>query len=178
MFKQCLVFSTGVLFSVSSYALTLSSQSIKNNELIKSDFICSAQQGGNQSPQLSWQDVPKGTQSLLLVVQDPDAAKPRGYVHWIVYIDDATTSELRLNQKPSAKEDFVFGMNDNHTNDYIGPCPPKGSGVHHYHFILYALNTRISKAAAIKMSFQDFQNQMQGNVIEKAEITGLYKHAY
>jgi Raf kinase inhibitor-like YbhB/YbcL family protein len=173
MFKQSLVFSTSVLFSINCYALTLTSQSIENNTLIKSDFICSMQHGGNQSPHMSWKDIPKNTQSFLLVAHDPDA-KPKGYVHWLVYIDNPTTSQLQVNQKPSAKDDVVYALNDNHANNYFGPCPPKGTGVHHYNFVLYALNTRISKALAITMTLHDFKNQMQGHVIEHAKLTGLY----
>lgn len=173
MFKQSLIVSASILLSINCYALTLTSQSIENDTLMKSDFICSTQHGGNQSPQLSWKDVPKNTQSFLLVAHDPDA-KPNDYVHWLVYIDNATTSQLVVNQKATTKDDFVFALNDNHTNNYLGPCPPKGTGVHHYNFVLYALNTRISKALATKMSLHDFENQMQGHVIEHAKLTGLY----
>lgn len=173
MLKQILAVSASVLLSINCYALKLTSESIENDTLIKSDFICSMQHGGNQSPQLSWKEIPKNTQSFLLVVNDPDA-KPNGYVHWLVYINDPTSSQLQVNQKPTAKDDFVFGLNGNHDNNYFGPCPPKGTGVHHYNFILYALNTRISKALAITMSLQDFENQMQGHVIEQAKLIGLY----
>ena len=40
--------------------------------------------GGNLSPQLSWQGAPAGTRSFVLTMHDPDAPTGIGWMHWVV----------------------------------------------------------------------------------------------
>jgi hypothetical protein len=46
-------------------------------------------EGDDVSPPLEWTDPPKGTKSLALIVDDPDAPDPKAprmtWVHWVVY---------------------------------------------------------------------------------------------
>src|SRR5262245_47936887 len=41
--------------------------------------------GKNDLPELKWSDVPRGTQSFVVIVEDPDALQPRPYIHLILY---------------------------------------------------------------------------------------------
>ena len=47
-------------------------------------------EGADVSPPLEWADTPSGTQSYVLIVDDPDAPDPRAprqtWVHWIRYM--------------------------------------------------------------------------------------------
>jgi Raf kinase inhibitor-like YbhB/YbcL family protein len=47
---------------------------------------------------LSWAGIPKGTKSLALIVEDPDAPDPaapkRVWVHWVLYDIPADTGKL------------------------------------------------------------------------------------
>ena len=85
-----LLISTLHVSSIAADALKLqiSSPAISDGATIPNEFTCS---GKNQSPPLSWTDVPSNTKSLALLVEDPDA--PVGtFVHWVVYdISPGTT---------------------------------------------------------------------------------------
>ena len=174
--KRSLFLMASLGLAVDCYALELHSQSIEASQIMKPAFICPDQHGGNQSPQLSWTNVPKDTKSLVLVAHDPDAKMPGGFVHWVVYIDNPAVTELKLNQKPTARDDFVFGLNNKKTNDYIGPCPPKGTGVHHYNFTLYALDTSFDSAKIKTIMPADLVKQLSGHVLAQTVLTGLYQN--
>ena len=52
---------------------------------IPAAFTCD---GADTSPPLAWAEVPTGTKSLALIVDDPDAPDPaapqRTWVHWVL----------------------------------------------------------------------------------------------
>ena len=64
------------------------------------------------------------------------------------------------------------GKNSAYQIGYIGPCPPVGHGVHHYHFKIYALDTELDHP---KVQERGPLEAMNGHIIEQAEIVGLYK---
>ncbi len=111
----------------------------------------------NISPQLDWDELPKGAAELALIVDDPDAPTPQPFVHWVIYHIPATAKGLpegiprksEVADPPGAvqgKNSFMMG-----SMGYRGPAPPKGHGVHHYHFHLYALDAPVNlKAGADK----------------------------
>lgn len=123
-----------------------------------------------------WSDVPAGTKSLALIVDDPDAPDPaapqRTWVHWVLYNIPAGASGLP--QGLYAGEDAggaLDGTNDWKRTGYGGPRPPIGK--HRYFFKLYALDTvlpdlgRPTKAA--------LESAMENHVIARAELIGLYQ---
>ena len=128
---------------------TLSSPSFRNNQPMPAKHSC---EGEDASPALKWEGAPAGTKSLALICDDPDA--PGGtWVHWAAYAIPATTTEL---PESVAKPDTVAtlgglkqGMTDFGRVGYGGPCPPRGHGVHHYHFRLYALDAELKLAPRV-----------------------------
>lgn len=66
--------------------LTLTSTSFSHNDTIPSRYTCD---GKNISPALNWTGIPEGTQSLVFIVDDPDAPDPAApkmtWVHWVLY---------------------------------------------------------------------------------------------
>src|ERR1700719_645379 len=61
--------------------LMLASPAIPPGAEIPAQYTCD---GADISPPLSWSDVPAGTGSLVLVIEDPDA--PSGaFRHWAVF---------------------------------------------------------------------------------------------
>lgn len=143
--------------------LKIMSPAFGMNGLIPSRYTCD---GEDVNPPLLIENVPSGTQSLALIVDDPDA--PRGtWVHWVVWNIDPRTSEIAENTLP---HDALQGMNDFHRHAYGGPCPP--TGTHRYFFKLYALDTKIKLGTgAIKAALEA---AIQGHVLGKAELVGRY----
>ena len=110
----------------------VSSSAFADNSQIPDEYSC---EGRNIPPPLRWQHVPPETESLAVVVDDPDA--PAGlYVHWVVTGIPANTTEISAGALPPTA---VVSLNSNSRAEYLGPCPPAGS-VHHYRFKLYALS--------------------------------------
>jgi Raf kinase inhibitor-like YbhB/YbcL family protein len=104
---------------------------------IPAEYTCD---GSDISPPLSWSGAPAGTQSFVLVVEDPDA--PGGtFRHWAAFDIPATAMGLPAGYGPSRPAaGFHEARNDFGKRGYGGPCPPPGAGVHHYHFRLFALS--------------------------------------
>jgi len=137
-----------------------------NNENIPEKYTCD---GENVNPPLKIIDAPENSQSLLLIVDDPDA--PAGtWVHWILFNIPANINEIAEN---SVAEGAVQGQNDFGKAEYGGPCPP--SGVHRYFFKIYALDTILDLTN--KATKQDVENAMQGHVLDSAELVGLYSRS-
>lgn len=128
--------------------------------------------GANQSPPLSWEDVPAGTKSLVLIVDDPDA--PAGaWLHWSVYDLPADVHELPRNVPVTDVLDrgAKQGRNDFGNPGYGGPCPPPGKP-HRYLFKLYALSKPTSLHAGAKKA--EVQHVVEHNVLGKAQLMGTY----
>ena len=141
--------------------MKLTSREFEHNMHIPKKFTC---QGSDVNPSLTIEDIPKGTESLALIVDDPDA--PMGmWVHWVVF-DIPVVSQIEENSIPGKQ-----GINDFGRKNYGGPCPP--SGTHRYFFKLYALDTRLNLKEGISKS--DLEKAIKGHILEKAELIGLYK---
>jgi len=78
---------------------------------------------GNQSPPLKISGIPSGTQSLVLVMDDPDAQAVVGkvWVHWVIWNIVSNTTEIQEGSVPSESLD---GKNDFGELGYGGPAPP------------------------------------------------------
>lgn len=101
--------------------------------------------GQNVSPDLSWSGVPAGAKSLVLTMIDTDV-KPADWSHWIVVdLPPATTMLPRgTAQLPSGARAIASNFGD---AAYDGPCPPDGTGVHHYRFTIWAMPTAKTEIA-------------------------------
>ena len=99
--------------------------------------------GGNVSPALEWSGVPPATRSLALTVFDRDARGGAGWWHWAVVDIPASARGLALGAGAPGGAGLPKGARQLRTSfgkeAYGGPCPPPGSGVHHYEFTLWAL---------------------------------------
>ena len=141
--------------------MKLTSPAFENNKFIPAKFTC---EGEDINPGLEIQDVPSGTQSLALIMDDPDA--PMGtWVHWVVF-DIPVISKIAENSIPGKQ-----GRNNFSRKDYGGPCPP--SGTHRYFFKLYALDKMLRLTEDISKGA--LEKAMQAHILEKAELVGLYK---
>jgi Raf kinase inhibitor-like YbhB/YbcL family protein len=122
--------------------------------------------GEDVNPPLNISGVPENAQSLVLIVDDPDA--PAGtWTHWIIWNIPAHTARIEEHSAPTGT---VQGMNDFQKNEYGGPCPP--SGTHRYRFKLYALDGRLSlPEGATKAQVEQL---MEGHILGQTVLTGVY----
>lgn len=101
--------------------------------------------GGNVSPEISWQGAPKNTKSYAVTLFDPDAKTGSGWWHWVVFDIPPAVRSLPEGasggDNPAMPEGVVESRTDFGTTGYQGPCPPAGSGLHHYVLTVYALDT-------------------------------------
>jgi Raf kinase inhibitor-like YbhB/YbcL family protein len=153
--------------------LTLTSSAFSEGGSIPTRHTC---KGEDISPRLQWDGIPPETQSLVLIVDDPDAPDPKApkmtWVHWVLYNIPPETSHLpediATGDLPSGTEE---GINDWKRAGYGGPCPPIGR--HRYYHKLYALDCRLegldlpTKAQVVEA--------MAGHVIEEASVMGTYE---
>lgn len=144
--------------------MTISSPAFEPNQPIPDKYTC---KGENVSPPLLLSDVPVEAQSLVLIVDDPDAPS-KTWVHWVVYNIDPKTTEVKENMVPNKGKQ---ALTDFDKPAYGGPCPP--SGTHRYFFKLYALDERLSNLP----DFTDkamLEEVMQGHILVEAELIGLF----
>jgi Raf kinase inhibitor-like YbhB/YbcL family protein len=94
--------------------------------------------GENVSPPLSWANLPAGTNSLALLMVDPEGRGGLGVNHWIAYGIAPTVTGFAENEVSRPGPAFVGGKGTAGADHYLGPCPPAGSGMHHYTFTLIA----------------------------------------
>lgn len=129
--------------------------------------------GADQSPPLRWSEPPKGTQSLALICDDPDA--PRGtWVHWVLFNLPAQARELNesVPTTESLSNGGKQGKNDFGNIGYGGPAPPRGKP-HRYFFKLYALDVALDlPAGATKAQLVD---AMTAHILAVGQLVGKYQ---
>lgn len=131
---------------------------------IPAKYTCDAD---NINPPLEIADVSDGAQSLVLIVDDPDA--PAGtWVHWLVWNIPPQTSDIAENSVP---EEAVEGVTNFGQSGYGGPCPP--SGAHHYHFRLFALSKILELRPNSRR--QDVERAMSAFIVDSTELVGIYQ---
>jgi len=153
--------------------LTLTSPAFPHGGAIPMRYTC---EGADLSPQLVWHGVPAGAQSLVLIVDDPDAPDPKApkmtWVHWLLYNLPSDSSGLAggvaAGQLPAGT---LQGLNDWHRTGYGGPCPPVGK--HRYFHKLYALDVKLPDLH--QPSKGVLEKAMHGHVLAQAELIGLYQ---
>lgn len=131
-------------------------------------------EGEDVSPALTIEDVPAGTESLALIVDDPDAPDPAAprmtWVHWVLYDLPPATTALPEGVGAAALH-ALEGLNDWKQTGYRGPCPPIGR--HRYFFKLFALDRRIDDLQ--QPTSAELQRRIKGHVIEQATLVGTYE---
>jgi Raf kinase inhibitor-like YbhB/YbcL family protein len=151
-------------------AFEIASPAFKNGESIPSDFSCD---GRDVSPALAWTEPPSRTQSLALIMDDPDA--PIGiWIHWVIFNIPASTRDLKEGTPtdPQLSDGSLQGKTSAGSSGYHGPCPP--SGTHRYFFKLYALDTMLSLTA--NADKKELLAAMEGHILANAELMGTYSH--
>lgn len=148
--------------------LMLTSSAFKHEESIPVIYSCD---GEDTSPELTWTEPPAGTQSFVLIMDDPDAGGT--WVHWVVY--NLPASARGLNAAIPVDTEIngggLQGRNSSRINGYQGPCPP--SGTHRYFFKLYALDITLDLPAGAHNV--EVTVGMKNHVLASAELMGTFE---
>ncbi|MBC2697377.1 MAG: YbhB/YbcL family Raf kinase inhibitor-like protein [ANME-2 cluster archaeon] len=104
--------------------ISISSDAFKAGTSIPVKHTCD---GEDRSPAFTWNTVPAGTQSIALIVDDPDAPG-KTWVHCVIYNMPAGSSELpaAVPKNKTLDDDVLQGTNDFGRIGYNGPCPLPG----------------------------------------------------
>jgi hypothetical protein len=160
-----------ILIAAQAHALTLSSPELADGGAINKEQVYTRCGGGNVSPALAWSGAPAGTKSFAITAIDLDV-KPNQWSHWIVVGLPVSVSSLAKGAALPAGATAV--MTDFGDVGYAGPCPPPGSGVHHYQFTVWALGTANAQLPA-HATAKDVAATLEKNALAKASITGTYQ---
>jgi Raf kinase inhibitor-like YbhB/YbcL family protein len=150
--------------------LSLSSPMFQDGENIPIRYTC---EGDDVSPPLAWDEPAAGTQSLVLIVDDPDA--PGGvFTHWLLFNLPADSQQLpeavpAQNELPNGA---LQGTNDFAKIGYGGPCPASGA-THHYRFTIYALDRPLDLKAGV--SRKQVIDAIKGHILARGQLTAIYQ---
>ncbi|HXY09022.1 MAG TPA: YbhB/YbcL family Raf kinase inhibitor-like protein [Terriglobales bacterium] len=175
--------------------LRLSSTTFENNATLPLSMILNSpgctsngSTGGNESPELSWTNVPAETRSFTVIAYDIDAA----FTHWGMFNIPRDTTELPQNAgrkgSPAGAQiwnDFAVGP------EYDGPCPPTTIQPvrHRYVFTVYALDRDLKvffhgqvlpphfPALPEGLYHSLLEAGRRGHILESASISGFYSAA-
>ncbi len=155
-------------------AMTISSPAFEPESEIPAVYTCD---GKDISPPLRWSGLPKGTRSLVLIVDDPDAPDPAApkmtWIHWLLYNLPPDANGLPEGaQRSELRAGTLEGTNSWGRTGYGGPCPPIGR--HRYFFKLYALDTVLPDLHHPEK--RDLLRAMRGHVLAEAILMGTYHH--
>jgi Raf kinase inhibitor-like YbhB/YbcL family protein len=144
-----------------SNSLEIHSQVFSHNGNIPSDYTC---EGRDVNPPLEVSNMPEGTKTLALIVEDPDAQHP-GFAHWLAW-NISPNEAIAEGSNPG-----INGINGFGKTGYGGPCPPAGS--HRYFFKVYALDTELDLLAGSDK--KALINAMKDHILAEGELMGHYK---
>lgn len=149
-------------------AFTLTSSAFEDGQPIPVKYTAD---GEDVSPPLAWSGVPADAKSLVLICDDPDA--PSGtFGHWALWNIDPGAGHLTEGE--GNRESEATTANDFGRSGYGGPKPPRGHGVHHYHFRLFALD-RNDLGPPPDADVAEVRRMASGPAIEVAELVGTYE---
>jgi Raf kinase inhibitor-like YbhB/YbcL family protein len=147
--------------STGGVSMEVSSPAFEAGGPIPARFTCD---GADVSPELRLVGMPEGTDSLVLIMDDPDA--PVGtWDHWVAF---------DLEPAGAIAEDVgalgTGGLNSWRRTGYGGPCPP--AGTHRYFFRILALDGRLGLAEGATKD--EVVNAAEGHVLAEAILMGTY----
>lgn len=141
--------------------LIVSSSAFQHEGTIPSRYTC---EGDNTNPPLQIDQIPEGTKSLAIIMEDPDA--PKGtFDHWLVW-NIPPQGMIKENSNPG-----ISGTNSAEKTGYHGPCPPSGS--HRYYFHIYALDAELDLQAG--ETKETLQTAMAPHILASGSLMGRYQ---
>lgn len=123
--------------------------------------------GDDVNPELRFADVPEGTRSLAVIIDDPTS--PSGcWLHWSLWNIDPAIMKIEEDRTPKGA---VEGETDFSEIGYGGPCPSYGE--HEYRFTVFALSDMLPLPRGTQRHV--LEHAMQGLVLASATIKAKYQ---
>jgi Raf kinase inhibitor-like YbhB/YbcL family protein len=130
----------------------------------------------NISPPLRWSDVPD-VKGWALIVEDPDAPSAEPFVHWMIWNIEAGVHALPEGLPNSdvlvTPQGGIQGRNGMGGYGWFGPRPPRGHGVHHYYFQLFALDDLVEMGPDTPLV--ELLDALKGRTLAKGEMVATYE---
>ena len=143
--------------------MKIESSVFTNNGNIPMEYTC---YGNRESIPLTVSNILEEAESLAFIVDDPDA--PGGdFVHWVLWNIDPKISMIESKNVPVGAKEGYTSLNK---PGWVAPCPP--SGIHHYYFKLYALDTILSIPESSNK--KNLISAMEGHILGSTILVGLY----
>jgi len=133
--------------------------------------ISATADGVGAPPPIAWQGVPPDAQTIVLLVEDPDAPFPEPFVHWLVY--DIPARVAGIDAQSEAQQHWKEGKNSRFQSGFTPAAPPAGHGLHRYHFQVFALDIALGLEADAGRS--SVLEAMTGHVLAWGELVGTYE---
>nr|WP_318389617.1 YbhB/YbcL family Raf kinase inhibitor-like protein [Enterobacter sp.] len=154
----------------------LQSPAFADNALMEKKFAGNAKNnpnctGENTSPALIWSNPPVNTKSFVLIMHDPEGAKGLGVTHLVAYNISPSATGIAANDLRDGKN-FTGGKNTPGTTAWYGPCPPPGSGAHHYVFTLIA--TDVPPDLPEGLTRDELMAKLKGKALAAAGLIGRF----
>ncbi len=149
-------------------SVQLSSPAFEDGNTIPQKYSCD---GDDISPALNWSELPGQTESIALIMDDPDA--PVGsWIHWVLYDLPGGRTEIPENVPKSGQlpGGGTQGNNSWRRSGYGGPCPP--GGTHRYFFKIYALDALLDVAPGATK--EELLQAMEGHILDQGQLMGTY----
>jgi Raf kinase inhibitor-like YbhB/YbcL family protein len=159
-------------------SFTLESNDLEGQLSKSQEFNSFGCTGENKSPELHWDNAPKGTKSFAITVYDPDAPTGSGWWHWLVVNIPKTTTAVVNNASAQGTlpKGAVETVTDYGSASFGGACPPQGDKAHRYIFTVYALD--VEKLEVTEKSDSALVGYMiNQHVLQKASMVSYYQRA-
>ncbi|HXJ16196.1 MAG TPA: YbhB/YbcL family Raf kinase inhibitor-like protein [Candidatus Polarisedimenticolia bacterium] len=153
--------------------MRLSSPAFADGSAIPDKYTCAAGMGNMTSPELNWVNPPKGTESFVVLLHDPDAHAGKSIydiTHWLIFNVPGDATSL----PEGVKADSTVGVqasNIARQPSYFGPCAPPGPS-HHYTFELFALDSKLDLPKGATRD--EVMKAMDGHVLTGTVLIGLF----
>jgi Raf kinase inhibitor-like YbhB/YbcL family protein len=154
-------------------SFTVTSADVTDGAPLKDDQVAAL---GNTSPELTWSDVPEGTESFVVTCFDPDAPTPSGFWHWVLVDLPGDTRSLPAGAAAASLPEGSFHVrNDGGEAGFMGAAPPEGDQVHRYFFVVHAVGEpTLGVSADVSPAVVSFN--LAFKTLGRAIVTGTYRH--
>lgn len=150
-------------------SLRVSSEAIADGAAMPARFTAD---GEGISPPLSWDGLPAGTASVVVIVEDAGSPTPRPLVHLLAWNLDPAGRLAEGAASGEGTAGLLLGKNSFMKSGWLPPDPPTGHGDHQYLFQVYALSRRLGLEAG--SGREALVQAMQGAVLAKGRLVGTY----